>query len=146
MQIIITESQMKALSEKLWANIIGKKDGAEIDWDSPKDISKKREVDLKISDLIYNQPKSDEKDPGYQKIVKGLMKKYETKDYIDPLFVYEYKGKYKILDGHHRVSALKKLGREKVNCIVVPKKNIKHKKDFSDDAKIKTKSNHKNGK
>lgn len=132
MKIVLRESQLIILTEKLRANVIGKDDGAEVNWDKDSEISKKKEVDIEISKLVYHQPVKDEKDKGYQKIVKSLMKKYETKDYVDPLFVYPYgKGKYKILDGHHRVSALKELGRDKVNCIVVPKENVEHKDDFT---------------
>ena len=132
MKIVLRESQLIILTEKLRANVIGKDDGAEVNWDKDSEISKKKEVDIEINKLIYHQPVKDEKDKGYQKIVKSLMNKYEKKDYMDPLFVYPYgKGRYKILDGHHRVSALKKLGRDKVNCIVVPKENVEHKDDFT---------------
>jgi hypothetical protein len=141
MKIVLTESQLIFLTEKLRANVIGKDDGAEVNWDKESEISKKKEVMIDIDKLIYHQPVKDEKDKGYQKIVKSLMKKYEEKDYMDPLFIYKHgKGTYKILDGHHRVSALKKLGRDKVNCLIVPKENVEHKDKFSDEKSSKKKS------
>ncbi|AIF69769.1 hypothetical protein PAP_06875 [Palaeococcus pacificus DY20341] len=45
--------------------------------------------------------------------------------YDAPIIVLDYKGRYYVLDGHHRAFALKKLGFSQVECIILkPTKDV----------------------
>lgn len=56
-------------------------------------------------------------------IYEKLKQDIATNGCIYPIVVYHKNGKYKIIDGHHRVKVLKELGYDKVNAIIVDVKD-----------------------
>jgi ParB-like chromosome segregation protein Spo0J len=57
-------------------------------------------------------------------MVNDIAKKTKNKKKFTPLIVSKEGKKYRIIDGHHRYDAYKKLGKEKIKCIVIPEKNV----------------------
>ena len=125
MKLLISESQLKVISEKVWAKIV-KGEGANFDWNRG-DIKKLKKKMIPIEMLISNQPIEDEKDKGYMKSVRSIIKKYREGTNVMPLFVHKMKdGNYKIIDGHHRWTALRVLGMKRIRCIIVPNSNVEY--------------------
>lgn len=129
MNIILTESQIDTLHERIWAHI-QKGEGAKFNW-SKGDIEKADKVKVSIGDLKPNQPVEDEDEKSYQKKVDKIIKFYKKNGDMMPVFVHKIKGGYRIIDGHHRWTALKQLGKKKIEVIVVPMKDVKYKKKLS---------------
>ncbi len=124
MKILISESQLKSLSEKIEVKI-KKLMGADFDW-KDGDINKYPKVNIPIKDMFSNQPIKDEKDKEYQDKVDSIIRKYKKNKSLMPIFVHKMKGGYKIIDGHHRWTALKQMDRKIAKCIVVPNKDVKY--------------------
>ena len=56
-----------------------------------------------------------------------IIKKLKEKKKLLPIVVAKENKKYRIIDGHHRYDAYKKLGKETIKCIVIPEKDVKFK-------------------
>jgi hypothetical protein len=126
MKIILTESQVGSLRERLWAHI-QKGEGSKFNW-KEGDIEKADKKIVPLSKLKFNQPKGDENEKEYQDKVDGIIKYYKKHKKLMPMFVHKIKGGYRIIDGHHRYSALKQMGIKDAKVIVIPAKDIKYKK------------------
>ena len=125
MKIILTESQVLSLSEKIKAKI-EKGQASQFDWDEG-DIDKAPKVNIPLDKLIPNQPLSDEKYKEYQVKVDSIIAKYKKNKSLMPIFVHKMKnGMYKIIDGHHRWTALKQMGKKTAKCVIVPRKDVKY--------------------
>ena len=124
MRILISESQLKSLSEKIKVSI-QKGMGADFDWEAG-DISKYPKVNIPVKDLSPNQPIEDEKYKDYQDMVDSIIRKYKKNKSLMPILVHKTKKGYKIIDGHHRWTALRQMGKKTAKCIVVPSKDVKY--------------------
>lgn len=124
MKILISESQLKSLSEKIKASI-QKGMGADFHWEAG-DIDKYPKVNIPVEDLIPNQPIEDEKYKDYQDMVDSIIRKYKKNKSLMPIMVHKMKKGYKIIDGHHRWTALRQMGKKTAKCIVVPNKDVKY--------------------
>jgi hypothetical protein len=129
MKIILTESQVGSLRERIWAHI-QKGEGAKFNW-ADGDLEKADKVSVPLSKLKFNQPKSDEKEKEYQDKVDGIKKHYKKDKKVMPMLVHKVKGGYEIIDGHHRYTALKQMGIKNAKVIIVPEKNVKYKKNLN---------------
>lgn len=132
MKIILTESQVKNLFEKLSADVV-KNDGAVIysdKKDEDKDFKNRSlAVNLPLDKLFKNQKNEDNEDNSER--VNGIIKAIKGKKKLEPIVVVKEGEKYRILDGNHRYQAYKKLGRENVKCLVIPKNMVKYKKHWT---------------
>jgi hypothetical protein len=130
MKILISEIQLKSLSEKIKVNI-EKGMGASFDWEEG-DISKYPKMNIPLKALHPNQPIEDEKEKEYQDKVDDIISKYQKNKSLMPIMVHKMKRGYKIIDGHHRWTALRQMGKKTAKCIVVPSKDVKYVKDISE--------------
>ena len=127
MDILITESQLRSMNEKIKANLV-KGIGANMEW-TPGDIKKAKKHRIPVDKLIMNQ--ADEyadthgTHPDDQKKIDSIIKKYKAGKSLMPLFVHKTKKGYVVIDGHHRYGALKQMGAEFARCIIV--NNFKYK-------------------
>ena len=126
MKIILTESQVGSLRERIWAHI-QKGEGAKFNW-AKGDLEKADKVSVPLSKLKFNQPKSDEDEKEYQDKVDGIIKYYKKHKKVMPMLVHKVKGGYEIIDGHHRYTALKQMGVKNAKVIIIPEKDVKYKK------------------
>ena len=129
MKIILTESQVGSLRERIWAHI-QQGEGSKFNW-GKGDLEKAEKITVPLSKLKFNQPKSDEEEKEYQDKVDGNIKYYKKHKKFNPLLVHKVKGGYEIIDGHHRYTALKQMGKKTAQVIVIPEKDIKYKKKLS---------------
>lgn len=130
MKIILTESQLVSLSEKIKAKI-EKGQASKYDWDAG-DIDNAPKVNIPLDKLKPNQPLSDEKYKEYQVKVDSIIAKYKKNKSLMPILVHKMKnGTYKIIDGHHRWTALKQMGKKTAKCIIVPRKDVKYVKKIN---------------
>ena len=130
MKIILTESQLVSLSEKIKAKI-EKGQASKYDWDAG-DIDNAPKVNIPLDKLKPNQPLSDEKYKEYQVKVDSIIAKYKKNKSLMPILVHKMKnGMYKIIDGHHRWTALKQMGKKTAKCIIVPRKDVKYVKKIN---------------
>lgn len=123
MKIIITESQLADLSEKLWINL-QRGYGANFNF-NVEDILKTPKKKVPMKYLIGNQPIEDEQSPIYQKKVDKIIVNYKKVGTLLPLLIFKDDKKYRIIDGHHRWTAAKQLGLKSVICHIIPRKDIK---------------------
>ena len=124
MKIILTESQVMSLSEKIKVQI-EKGEGANFNWEAG-DIADAPKVHISLTKLYPNQPLDDEKYKDYQDKVDSIIAKYKKNKSLMPIFVHKIKRGYRIIDGHHRWTALKQMGKKTAECIVVPAKDVKY--------------------
>lgn len=129
MKIILTESQVGGLRERIWAHI-QKGEGAKFNW-GDGDLEKADKITVPLGKLKFNQPKGDEKEKEYQDKVDGIIKHYKKHKKFNPLLVHKVKGGYEIIDGHHRCTALKQMGKKTAQVIVIPAKDVKYKKNLT---------------
>jgi len=130
MKILISEDQFKSLNEKIKVNI-QKGLGAEFNWEEG-DISKYPKVNVPLKALKPNQPIEDEKEKEYQDKVDDIILKYKKNKSLMPIVVHKLKKGYKIVDGHHRWTALRQMGKKTAKCIVVPNKDVKYVKNLDE--------------
>lgn len=123
MKIIITESQLADLNEKLWFDV-ERGYGAAFDFDV-EDLVKTPKKKVPMKWLSPNQPVEDEGYPQYQKKVAKIIAGYKKVGSLLPLLVFKDGKKYTIIDGHHRWTAAKQLGLESMVCHIIPRKDIK---------------------
>lgn len=123
MKIIITESQFAELSEKLEVEL-QRGYGAWFDFTTEEIIqTPKKKIPMQY--LHPNQPVKDEQYQDYQDIVDQIIADYKKKGTLMPLLVFRDGKKYTIIDGHHRWTAAKQLGKKTMVCHIIPKENIK---------------------
>ena len=134
MNIILSESQIKNLiKEELFADVV-RNHGAIVstdDEDADELNDKKLIVSLSLDNLIKNQKTEDEDKVDYKERINGIVKALKSKKKLGPIVVFKDGDKYRILDGNHRYEAYKKLGKDKIDSIVIPKKNVTIKKKWS---------------
>jgi uncharacterized ParB-like nuclease family protein len=134
MKIILSESQIKRLiKEELSADVV-KNHGAMVYTDSKNgdDLkNKKLIVTLSLDKLIKNQKTKDEDKVDYKERIGGIVKALKKKKNLGPIIVFKDGDKYRILDGNHRYEAYKKLKKDTIDAIVIPKKNVTIKKKWS---------------
>ncbi len=126
MKIILSESQIKNLISEISAEVV-KGIGAIVDGNE-EEFNEKNAIDIPIGKLFKNQPDDQgDKEKGYNKMVNDITKKTKDNKKFTPLIVTKEGKKYRIIDGHHRYDAFKKLGKEKIKCIVIPEKDVEFK-------------------
>jgi hypothetical protein len=123
LKIIITESQLADLSEKIFFNV-ERGYGAQFDFDV-EDIMKTPKKKVPMKYLVPNQPVEDEGYEVYQKKVAKIIGNYKKVGSLLPLLIFKDGKKYRIIDGHHRWTAGKQLGLESMVCHIIPRKDIK---------------------
>ncbi len=62
---------------------------------------------------------------------KNLLLAIEKLGFLHPIIVFEHKDHFYVLDGHHRLEALKELGYEKIPALIVPEDLGPHILDFN---------------
>ncbi len=62
---------------------------------------------------------------------KNLILAIEKLGFLHPIIVFEDQGFYYVLDGHHRLEAIKELGYQEIPALVVPKELGAHILDFN---------------
>lgn len=134
MKIILTESQVMSLSEKIKVQI-EKGEAAKFNWEAG-DIADAPKVHISLTKLYPNQPLDDEKYKDYQDKVDGIIAKYKKNKSLMPIFVHKIKRGYRIIDGHHRWTALKQMGKKTAECIVVPAKDVKYVKSINEKEEL----------
>ncbi len=134
MKIILSESQIKRLiKEELSADVVINRGGIIYtdDKDGNELKDKKLIVRLSIDKLIKNQKTKDEDKVDYKKRIDGIIKTLKDKKKLTPIIAYKDGNKYRIIDGNHRYEAYKKLGKDKIDAIIIPKKNVTIKKKWT---------------
>jgi len=141
MNILITESQVdKLMDEELWANI-EKGEGSAFDWD-PGDVKNSKKFLIPLSMMIPNQtvdgiegnPMDMTTDEDKQR-VSNIIKRIKNGKGVSPILVHKVKDGFLIVDGHHRVEALKQMGKKYGLSVIIPKKNVKFVKSHMDYVK-----------
>ena len=123
MKIIITESQLADLREKLEVEL-QRGYGAQFDF-TTEEIMKTPKKNIPMKCLRPNQPEDDENYQDYQDIVDEIIADYKKQGTLLPLLVFKDGEKFTIIDGHHRWTAAKQLGKKSMVCHIIPHKNIK---------------------
>ena len=127
MNIILLESQVKKLLSEISVEVV-KGVGAIVTTDTDDEMDEKNAVSISLDKLIKNQPEDQgELEKDYNKMVDRIIKKLKEKKKLLPIVVAKENKKYRIIDGHHRYDAYKKLGKETIKSIVIPEKDVKFK-------------------
>lgn len=109
------------LQESVKINLYPGKMGVDIEGDPD---SSDKVITVPLTDLIRNEPATKMLKSGSKQTVKDLAAAIKRGTEMDPLLVMQDGAKYKILDGHHRYTAMKLTGKDKARVIVVPKEDI----------------------
>lgn len=126
MKIILFESQIKNLISEISAEVV-KGIGAIVDGNE-EEFDEKNAINIPLDMLFKNQPDDQgDREKSYNKMVADISKKIKNNKKFRPLIVVKEGKKYRIIDGHHRYDAFKKLGKEKIKCVVIPEKNVQFK-------------------
>lgn len=111
------------LKELIKVNLYPGKMGADVHLNK-SDYKKYPTVDIPINKIVRNEPMSKMNTKEAQLNILNLMALLRTRQKLDPILVTREGGSYKVLDGHHRLTAYQRLGVSKVPAIVVPEKDI----------------------
>ncbi len=126
MKIILSESQIKNLISEISAEVV-KGIGAIVDGNE-EEFDEKNAIDIPIGKLFKNQPDDQgDREKSYNKMVADISKKIKNNKKFTPLMITKKNKKYRIIYGQHIYDAFKKLGKEKIKCIVIPEKDVEFK-------------------
>lgn len=109
------------LQESVKINLYPGKMGVDIEGDPD---SSDKVITVPLSKLVRNEPAAKMLKTGSKQTVKDLHAAIKKGTEMDPLLVMQDGDKYKILDGHHRYTALKLAKKDEAKVIVVPEKDI----------------------
>ena len=95
--------------------------GAYIDY---TDFDKLPVEEISLKDLVVFEPIEKMNLTTSKNKVKRILAKLKKGLKIPPIFVRKYKGRYQVIDGHHRFRASQLFGAKTISARIVPPKNI----------------------